>query len=303
MSIVERVKDLENGRGIQYLLDTARVYFNNPVYMVDAYYNLIGASEGPMEIFSWSEIVTKGTYTLQMKEYMAQAGIFDMVADKEAPAYLEKKGYGGFGIMTGLVVNGEKAPIGRLVMYEYYSTFEEECLKAFEVLSEKISCEIRGYEYFDRLPETFFEETVNKLLDRSVKNTIVHHSQPRVIRHFFEKYLYVAVVEIPRHGILEDIHKNRLEFFRSLLKSKYRAHRAASYADSIVMMMSSEHGDYHDALPFGQDTSFFEYNGLFAGVSNSFEDIYEFDQYYDQAVAALNNGLESGSAERIFLYT
>ena len=50
MNLQEQVKALENGKGLQYLVDSAYRIFNNPIYMIDAYYNLIAASDGPKDI-------------------------------------------------------------------------------------------------------------------------------------------------------------------------------------------------------------------------------------------------------------
>ena len=311
MNTLGKVRALENGKGVQYLLDSAYMIFNNPVYMVDSHYNLISASDGPMEIRAWSELVTMGTFSLQAKEYMAKAGIydivagtFDVVAKLKKPIYLEKSEERRYGVMTGQIVNKNKDSVGELVMYEYYSDFDAEGLDAFEALVEKIESEIYDYEYFINLPPGFFEDTIHKLLDRTVRNTVVHHSQARMIRMCYEKYLYVAVVYANHHSMLESVQRSRLEYFRSLLNLKYgdRPFIYAIFTDHIVMLLGSECGDFDEALPLGPEYSFFEHNDLYVGVGGSFEDIYEFGIHYDQALAALKKGLEADAARRIFLF-
>ena len=296
MSVSEQVKALDNGRGIQYLLDSTYAIFNNPVYMIDSFYNLIAASDGPMEMGVWNELITTGTFSVELKIKMAQAGIYDIVANLEKPVIIKKSGdFRSYNLMTGQIVNREKDLVGELVIYEYYSDFDTESLEAFEMLLDKVSSEIHDYDYFARLPDRFFEFTVHKLLDRTARNTTAHHSQARIMRYHFEKYLYVAVVNAVSHDFPDNIHRSRLEYFRSLLKTIYKSSRTAIYADKIVMLLSSKYGNLYEALPLGQDHSVFECNGLHAGISNSFENIYEFGQNYDQAVTALDNGMNNNS--------
>jgi len=310
MNTLERIRALENGKGIKYLLDSAYAIFNNPTYMIDSDYCLIAASEGPMEIPAWSELVITGTYSLQAREYMAQAGIYDTIAGiydavtrLKKPIYLEKGEGRSYGVMTGQVVNKEKEAVAELVMYEYYSSFDAEVMEAFEALVDKIEHEIYDYEYFIKLPTIFYDDTIHKLLDRTAKNTIVHHSQARMIRMRYEKYLYVAVVYSRQYDMLDSVQRSRLEYFRSLLKSKYseRPFIYAIYSDYIVMLLGSEYRAFDEAQPLGKDYDFYTYNKLYVGISDSFEDIYEFGPNYDQAVATLLNGMEGNSGKRIFI--
>jgi hypothetical protein len=302
MSVVEQIKSLENGKGIQYLLDSAYKIFNNPIYVVDANYNLIAASDGPMEFSSWGELVKTGTFPLSTKERMAKANVYENVANTQKVMYMEKRGTWDSGLVTGRIVNRDKLWIGQMTMHEFHTPLNAESLAAFELLVDKVALEIRDYDYFSKLPIAFFEDTLKKLLDSTNEITIIHHSQAQIIRHNLDKHLYVAIVSVARNNILENVHRSRLAYFQSLLKARYKLYRYAIYADKIVILMSSQFRNYSEALPLGQDYDLFEIHNLYAGVSASFENIYEFRNYYDQAITALNDGMKSSSGQRIFLH-
>ena len=302
MNVLEQVNALENGKGIQYLLDSACKIFNNPIYMIDAFYNLIAASDGPKDIYTWSELTRTGTFSLQLKEKMAKDGIFDGSTNSEKPLYIAKRENWSGGLITGHIVNKNKNWVGQITMHEYYTPFTEDSLEAYKALADKISSEIHDYDYFIKLPVLFFEDTVNKLLDKSEKNTLVHHSQAQVVRYNLENYLYVAVVSVARNNILESVHRNRLAYFCSLLKTRCLSYRYAVYKDKIVILMSSKLKNYSEEPFLSEDDDLFEINDLYAGVSASFEDIYQFSVYYDQAVSALENGMKSSSTKRFFVY-
>jgi hypothetical protein len=301
MSELEQIKYLENGKGIQYLMDSAYKIFNNPVYMVDSNYNLIAASDGPMEIISWGELIKTGTFPLPIKERMAKANVYENVANTQKAMYMEKRGTWDSGLVTGRIVNRDKIWIGQMTMHEFHTSLNAESLAAFELLVDKVTLEIRDYDYFTKLSIAFFEDTVKKLLDSTTEITIIHHSQARIVRHSLEKHLYVAVVSVARNNILENVHRNRLAYFQSLLNTRYKLYRYAIYADKILILMSSQFRNYSEALPLGRDYDLFEINDLYAGVSASFENIFEFRNYYDQAIDALKDGMKSNSGQRIFL--
>ena len=151
------------------------------------------------------------------------------------------------------------------------------------------------------LPTAFFENTIKKLLDKNIKNTSINNPQAQIIHYGLQKYLYVAVVEVPRNEILKNVHKNRLAYFKSMLKNKYKFFQYAIYMDQIVMLMSSDKQDFYGTSFFATNASFFVENGLYAGISNSYENVYETNLYYEQAAAALKKGMESKSGERVFL--
>ena len=300
--MLEQVQALENGRGIQFLIDSAYVIFNNPLYMLDSYYNLIAASDGPMELVVWSEMIKTGTLGANVKEALAKAGILSVVSPSEKPIYFPKRENWSGGIITMTVMNRDNSRVAQVTMYDHYLPFGEDVPDAFGMLVKKISYEIRDYDYFIHLPFIYFDDAVNKLLDRNSPATLYNYSQAQLIRYEHKEYLYVAVVSTARYDMLKNVHSSRLAYFSSLLKARYHAYRYAVYEDNIVMLISSEHKDYSEALPFGQDHSLFEYNDLYAGVSESFDNIYDFCKYYDQATTTLRNNLESENThgQRVF---
>ena len=301
MNEINKIQGLENGKGIQYLLDSANMIFRNPIYMIDSFINLIAASEGPMELSTWNELVTTGTFSLTLKLDIAQSGINEKLSALDRPVYVEKNsGVLDYGIITGKILNRSNEAIGELVMYEYYNTFEAETMAAFELLIGKITTEIVSYEYFTTLPSRYLELMVSKLLDMSTKSTSTYYAQPRIMRNHFERYLYLAVVQTVQNNVLAYVHRKRLEYYVSLLNARYTSYKATVYLGHIVMLMSSAYGDSREALLLDGEDNLFQYNGLYAGVSNSFESLYELSQYYDQANETLLNGRETARDTQIF---
>ena len=301
MNEKQKVRDLENGQGLQYLLDSAYTIFNNPIYMIDSFCNLIAASDGPLELPAWNELVMTGTFSVDLKVNVASTGLLEQIGALEQLVYVKKsEEHPDYGILTGQILNQTQDFVGELVLYEYYSSFNTETMDAFALLLDKIASEIYDYAYFITLPAQFLDLMVAKLLDKTARTTLTYYSQARIMRDHFDPYLYVAVLDAKRKDLLEHVHQRRLEYFISLLKTSFLSYKSTIHLGHIVMLMSSAHGDPHAASLLGEDYSLFQYNGLYAGISSAFEDIYDFDQYYQQALNTLTQGMETGSGEQVF---
>ena len=300
MGLPEKVKALENGKGIQYLMDSAYRIFKSPVYVIDSFYNLIAFSGVPSDDPIWNELIRTGTFGMEAMEQMASENVVRDVSYSEKITRLESDKWND-SLISGRIFNGDDIWIGQTTMSEHIP-FDAERTAAFEILLDKISAEIRSYDYFTKLPAEFFENAIKRLLDKTAENTLVTNPQAQIMHYGMEHYLYVAVVSAARNNILEKVHRSRLMYFQSLLKSRYKSYRYAIQDDHIIMLMSSEYGDYHEALPLGGGDSLFEHNGLCIGISDSFGNIYELRRYYEQALAALDNCLALDEKRRVFVH-
>ena len=299
MDVLEKVRALENGKGIQYLTDSAYRIFASPLYLLDAFYNLVAFSGDLADSPIWSELIKTGTFSTDAMEIMADEDVVRDVSYSDRIVRLKSDKLRS-NVLSGHIFNGDNIWVGELSMFEIIP-FDTGQMAAFDMLLDKISSEIRDYDYFTIQPAMFFEHTINRLLDKTLDNTLANNPQAQIMHYGLENYLFVAVVYSARNNMLERIHRNRLSYFLSLLKTRYKSFRYAVYFDHLVVLMSSKHGDFHEALPLGQDYSLFEYNNLYAGVSDGFENIYEIRKYYDQAAAALKDGLERDDGRRVFI--
>ena len=301
MGKVEQVKALETGNGIQRLMNTAYEILNNPIYMIDINYNLISYTDVPVDDPNWNEIMADGTFSLKTLEIFADKGLLETITNSDKSVVLRNDTL-KYAKIAGHIFNRNNIDVGLLMMTEYNVAFDEESIEAFEHLADKITSEISAYDYFTTLAMTFHEDKINLLLDGTVKNPLLYNPQAQVLYNDFEDYLYVAVVYLEQNYVLEDVHRNKMEYFESLLKTKYPLFKYSVYSDYIVMIMSSKSRYSYGAPFFITQAELFEQNGLFIGVSNSFENMYELRAYFDQAVAALTDGLKNKKDQRVFIY-
>ena len=88
MNKMEQIKAIENGNGIQYLLNSAYRIFNNPIFMIDANYNMIAITDVPVDEPNWNELTTTGTFSQKTMELLANEGLIEDISNAEKTVIL-----------------------------------------------------------------------------------------------------------------------------------------------------------------------------------------------------------------------
>ena len=290
MDKAERIKAIKNGNGIQFLLNCAYTILGNPIYVIDINYNLLAYTNPPKDDHNWNELIATGSFSQKTLEILANEGLIESITNAAKTVTLRNDKL-KYAKMAGHFINRDNVEVGIAMMTESNVPFDSESAAAFEMLADKITDEIRTYDYFTMLAMTFHEDKINLLLDGAVTNPLLYNPQAQVLYNGFDDYLYVAVVDVEKYDILDSVHRNRLEYFKSMLKAMFPLFKYSVYADHIVVLMSSKNKKFGVAPFFNMHADLFKRNGFHTGISESFESIYELRIYYDQAVAALANGI------------
>ena len=296
MSKLAQIKALENGKGIQYLLDSAHTIFRNPIAMFDTNYNLKAYADAASDDPLWNELISTGTFSMKTQEFFAKECFTENVANANKLVILKSSKLKHDRIL-GYILNSENIKIGMIVMVGLDTLLEPEDTAAFEALADKITNEIHDDEYFIAYGRTYNETIIINLLDRIIKDPVIYTPHVQIFLDGFEDYLYAGVVDIMQNNSRQ----NDLAYYKDLLEGKYRSFKYALYSSYIVMIMSSKHKDFYVEQFFDKDNNPFKENNLFVGISSSFENPYELREYYDKAVDALKKGIAKNNGERIFL--
>jgi hypothetical protein len=292
MSKSAQIKALKNGKGIQYLLDAAYKIFHNPIVIHDTNYDLKAYTDVRCDDPLWNELISTGKFGMKTQEFFAKEWFTEDVANATKVVALKSDEL-KYDRISGYIFNKDNIKVAVITLVWSDNPFVEEDTAAFEELADKITSEVHDDEYFTAYGRAYHESLIIKLLDRIIDNPIIYTPHVQILFDGFEDYLYVAVVKTPQN----DRHRNRLTYFKNLLGSKYRSFKYAIYSNYIIMIMSSRYKDFYEEQFFDRDDNPFKRNELFVGISSSFENPYELRKYYDEAVAALKNGIEKNNSQ------
>ena len=269
MNKLKEVNALRKGNGLQYLLNSAKMIFHNPISTADMNHKLIALTDYAVDDPVWNERMSTGTFSMKTRELLAKECFMEDIANADNSIVMRSDQM-KYAIMAGYFYNRENIKAGLVEMYEYDTMFDDESQAAFELLTAKITNEIRNDEYFTEFGRAFHEDMIKRLLDQAITNPSVYTPHIQVLYDGFEDYLHVAVVDVSR----SNIRQNRLEYLKKSLMSRNRSYKYAIYSDYIVMIMSSRYKYFYEELFFDKHHGIFKKNNLFVGVSDHFENLY-----------------------------
>ena len=303
MGKLTEIKNLETGKGIQYLLDAAFKIFQNPIAMFDTNYNLKAYTDVASDDPLWNELLSTGTFSMETQEFFANECFTEDVANADKLVILKSSKL-KYDRILGNIFNKDNIKVANIVLVGHNIPFGEEDMAAFEGLADKITVEIHDDEYFTAYGRTYHEAIIAKLLDGVIKDPTIYNPHIQIFCEGFEAYLYVAIVDIMQNKPgTEDSHQSDLVHFKSLLENNYRSFKYAVYSGFIVMIMSSKFKEFSEKQFFETDNNLFIQNNLFLGISDSFENPYELRKYYDQAVTTLKSGIKKNNGRHFFMHT
>ena len=297
MGKLAQINALENGKGIQHLLDTAYKVFHNPIVIYDTNYDLIAYNDVACDDPLWNELISTGTFSMKTQEFYAREHFTEDVANADKLVLL-KSGELKYDRIAGYVFNRDRIKVANLTMVGSNAPLGKDDQAAFEMLIDKISGEIKNDLYFTALGRAYHEGIINKLLDRVIADPKIYTPHVQILYDDFTDYLYLAVAGVKQRNI----RRNRLAYYKSLLETRYGTFKFAVHADYVVMIMSSKNKVHPGEWFFGESNNVFEQNNLYVGISSDFENLYELPEHYARAVIALKRGMEGPGGGRVFLY-
>ena len=297
MNVQEQVKTLENGKGIQYLVDCAYKIFDNPITVFDTSYTLRAYSNVTTDDPIWNELISTGTFSLETQEFFASESFIEAVANADKTVFLKSSKL-KYDRILGNIENRDGIKVANIVMVLCKTPFKEDEEKAFEALVDKITEEVQNDEFFTAYGKESHDMLINKLLDKVINEPKIFAAQVQILYEGFDDYLYAVVVDVMQSSI----YQSKLAELKKLLESIYPFYKFGIYDNYIVIIISSKFNTLSDEQLFTKLDYSLRQNGLYVGISSSFENFFKLREFYDQAVSALQKGREKNKNQRVFLF-
>lgn len=295
---IAQIKTIENGKGIQYILDRAYQILGNPLLAHDMDYKLIMHNRGAINDDPiWNEIISNGTVNTTRLKFYKDETFFDMVTYAEKITFLPSDRLKYDRIFGKLFVKGH-IQVGCVVIHACDKPFEHGDMELFEMICELLNQELGKNEYYQTYGQAHMETLIAKLIENDFDNKAHYTAHIQSIYIGLKDHVRVAAVDIS--GV--DPTLTRLACFRDLLKQTQPSFKYAVYAKHIVMLMGLDSESIDIKRDLRELYRIFEEDMICVGISSCVENSFDLSKYYKEAVDALEHGLKAGDSQRVFLY-
>jgi len=276
---------LVNGKGIDYILDTANEFFKCPMYVLDNSFKMLAYTKNiEFDNPLWNEIITEGYFSNETVLTFKRTPLGRKIYKSKAPVYFKNKELGTSFILANIIIG--KTIVGALVIFEHNTKFKESDLELASMLAEVIAAEMQSDRFYKDTRGIMYESFIIDLLNEKIKDA----------REIEEKLKYL---DLNLKGSLSVLTVNAgtgrapttpLKYYRDLLEGILSGGKPVIAGNNIVMVINSSRKAPLSNSQRQQLTEFLKKNGLFGGLSRSFDNIRDIARYYAQSVKAIEMG-------------
>lgn len=286
---------LSFGNSLQDAIEYAYRIFNNPIFVFDTNYNLAAATWDSIRELDIQDAVIKNKGFSEHEFKMANHDHFhEKVIKSEVPIlkYNDTLGY------EQLIcsINTQKN-LGHIVVSALNKPFEPIDTE-FLLMLKKFVNQLFIKDSFTHNAKGFnYEYFLKDLLDQKIKINNTFSDRTEYIQKEFSGNLYCLVIEMARS--MNTIHG---PLMRNILESHFPNSKVLIYNGQIVCILSMLKNrlfpqEYRDIAK-----KICKEHGLFAGLSNCFQNILEVSEYYSQALRSIELGICHINEPNLFCY-
>lgn len=197
----------------------------------------------------------------------------------------------------GKIFNKDHIHVANLVVLGSNRQFNDEDVENFKSICEALTAEFSKSESYRTYGLLYQETYINKLIDGSIEEKALYTAHIEIIYAGLKTSLYLAVVDISR----SDLDYTDISTVKNLFKKAQPEFKYAIHNNCILIVMSTDEETLDVNKSLGKLHRLFQKHNIYAGISSSFENIFELNNYYQEALSVLSYGIEMGN-QRIFTY-
>lgn len=292
----EQIKKLEIGKGLPWLLQKAYEILGNPILIHDMEYKVIAhnqdiTTDDPI----WNEYAASGTVGYGWLDFFKNECFLEAAANAKTITFLtsDKLKYNR---IYGKLFNQNNIQVGCACITACNQPFAEDAPILFEAVCAAFSKELGRDKFYDEYGQAYLEKLMDELI-AGISDKELYTAHVESIYMHLKANLYLAAVDI---GQCDPTYA-RLAYFRDLLKETQPEYTYAIHGDKILIIIGTDDTSLYTEQDLAPLYRLFREHNLYAGVSRSFENLFELQKYYQQAVSALHKGL-AASGQHVFLY-
>lgn len=285
---------------IQEMTDLAFLSIGNPVFVFNAAFKLIAANKFSPNMDEHSlEIINEGGFTQYDFDFVnhyfyQQRPLHEQVKRSPVPVLVTDEKLGRQRLI--LCFDPQK-DIGHLVISDFHKPIDAIDYDYLVILRNFIYERLQQSEFIKNTMGFPYEFFLSDLLDKKITSQKALLSRFSYVHQEFADDLYCLVVETAR-----SFHTVNLHRVRNDMESLFPALKTLLYQGQIVGVLSHKKEKCLTSSDYNALHQFCAQQGLFCGISNTFENIFSLPDYYKQALRAIELGVCHANEPGLFIY-
>lgn len=286
---------LSDEGGLQNLVDEAYQILKNPIYIFDAGLKLTAASwDAPGDKHS-ERILSDKCLSEEDLNYINFERIHEKVRKSAVPVLVKNKYYGPERLVT--MINKSGKDVGFIVVVAQEHPFEDITFEIVALLRDAVAQHLKKDSFVRNTKGFNYEYFIADMLDKKIPPGKQFRNRISYIDFVFLDAIYVLVVETGRSS--GAVHINHI---CSKLETIISGSRTIIYNGQIVVIITRKHNKLLSEDEISSLGRFCIENGLFGGLSNSFKNIINLPEFYQQAMRAIELGVCKRNEPDLFVY-
>lgn len=285
--IYERKSSLYNrlytSNDIDEILNTSESYLNNPIFILDTSYRIIGCSTTASTIETYTKKYKDESYLLtDVINFMKRDKCIDNIYSSDTAFFqLSKKNF----IFCGIRISN--VTVSYICILEKNRKFINNDLELTNTLSQVLSIQMQKENLFVNSSGLEEEYYLMDLLNGRIDN--IDYAKQRLDDIGFKICKNISLIIAPYNQIYKDYRHNfGLKQLMNGAKKILQNCITAYYEEKIIFMISGDDKNIISEEVKEEFIDFLRYNNLKVGVSLTFENIFEAKKNYIQAQYALD---------------
>ena len=293
-----KADEQEGRKRLTRLLSEAAERLGNPVAMIDTSYRLLAfspnrAKDDPL----WNELVAEGTFGEETVRFFNQARFIQEVADADDITLLRHNNY-KYDRYCCKFFDDRGIQLGSICVVECHRPFKPGDAEAIREVGAQMAAETQRADGLAVRESVFGGTLISPLLEQGRSLADGEVEALNDLHEKLRRYLYAVVIDISGY----DPTLSHLAYMRDLLAAAMVEHPCFVHLNSVVALVSSDSPLLVPGRDMRELRDFLERYPIQAGVSGVFQDIFRLRGHYEQALAALNYGMNGGCSNRLHLY-
>ena len=287
---------IKNGKKIKHIFYEAYKILGNPLILFDTEYNLLAYTDVFTDDPVFNEIISYGNFSYETQKFFMQEGFVDSVANTKTITFMRSDKL-KYERICGKLYNKEHLHIACLVVLASNRHFNDNDPTVFKTICEALTKEFSKSEFYRSYGLIYQETYIKKLIDGNIDEKALYTAHIEILYTDLKTNLYLAVVDTSR----SDLEYTGLSKIKNILKKAQPEFKYAIYSNYILIVMSTDETNLNVNKDLDKLHRLFKKHNIYAGISSSFENMFELQKYYQEALSVLGYGIEMGD-QRIFTY-